>query len=363
MKIPYRDLRVKDPMLKNELLQAVEKVLSHGRFILGPEVQAFEKKVADFCMKKYAVGVNSGTDALYLALRCLDIGPGDEVITTPLSWIATLNAIVLCGATPVFVDVSEDLNINAGLIRKGITPKTKAIVPVHFTGKLCDIEKIKGIAEQHNIFLVEDAAQAFGAHINGKVAGSFGHVSCFSMNPMKVFNSYGEAGAIVTDDERMYEKLLALRYNGTVNKEDCHYPGINGRIDTIQAAMMLVNLKYVEKKIKCRRNIAAVYSEALKNIVICPREDGSYHSYYSYTIIADKRDELKEYLLSKGIETKIQHPILMPYHTAYRYLPKFNIPVAEHLVKKILCIPNEETLTMNEIEYIVECIIEFYRVK
>lgn len=360
MIIPYRDLSVKDPVLRNELLQSIERVLTHGRIILGPEVEELERRVAEFCNKKYAVGVNSGTDALYMALRSLDIGLGDEVITTPLSWIATLNAITLCGASPVFVDIGEDLNINVELIPKAITPRTKVMLPVHFTGRLCNMSRIIEIAAQQDIFVVEDAAQAFGAHINGAMAGSFGHVNCFSMNPMKVFCAYGEAGAIVTDDEQIYQKLTSLRYAGTVNKENCHYPSLNGRLDTIQAAMLLVGLKYLRGKIKRRREIARFYTQSLKNTVKCPEEDDSYHSYYSYTIISEKRNELKEYLNSKGIETKIQHPILMPYHRAYRHLPKFHIPVAQRLVNQILCLPNHENLTIEEAEHIVVCIKEFF---
>ncbi len=218
MKIPYRDLSVTNEQQKKELLESVDRVLSHGRIILGGEVDLLETKIAEICQKKYAIGVGSGTDALYLALRCLEVGPGDEVITTPLSWIATVNAIVLCGATPVFVDINEDLNMNTELIEAHVTPKTKAILPVHFTGRLCNMEQVMGIANQKNLCVVEDAAQAFGAHANGAKAGSFGHINCFSMNPMKVFCSYGESGALVTDEERLYRKLLSLRYAGTINK-------------------------------------------------------------------------------------------------------------------------------------------------
>lgn len=362
MKIPYRDLSVKDSSLKDELLQAVERVFAHGRIILGPEVEEFEQQVAGFCQKRYAVGVNSGTDALYLALRSLDVGAGDEVITTPLSWIATLNAIVLTGATPVFVDIAEDLNINSQLISEAITPKTKVILPVHFTGRLCNIPAILEIAAKakQTIYVVEDAAQAFGAHLDGAPAGSFGQVNCFSMNPMKLLSAYGEAGAIVTDDAQLYQKLRSLRYAGTVNKEDCHYPSLNGRIDTIQAAMLLVNLRYLQKKIELRRKIAEFYRAALKDVVTCPQEDDASHTYYSYTIIAEDRERLKDYLYSQGIETKVQHPILMPEHRAYRHLPKFHIPVAERLVGKILCIPNQETLTFQETEYVADCIRKFY---
>lgn len=360
IKIPYRDLSVKDPVLKKHLLDAVEKVLSHGRLILGPEVEILEEKIARFCKKKYAVGVNSGTDALYFALRALDIGPGDEVITTPLSWIATVNAITLCGATPVFVDIQEDLNINTDLIENAITPKTKAILPVHFTGKMCDMPHINAIAEKKGLQVIEDASQAFGARIKDNVSGSFGNINCFSLNAMKVLNAYGEAGIIVTDDAPVFDKLVSLRYAGTINKEDCHYPSFNGRIDTIQAAMLLVEFDRLTEKVARLQEIAGRYTAHLNDIVQCPDEAGSFHVYYSYTILTDRRDELKNYLLEKGIETKIQHPILMPYHTAYKHKFTPHIPVAETLLKKLLCLPNHEKLTDEDVQYIIKTVKKFF---
>jgi len=361
MEIPFLDLSVKDPVLKGELMAAVDKVLTHGRIVLGPEVAEFEEQLAEICHQQFVVGVNSGTDALFMALRSLDVGPGDEVITTPMSWIATLNAITMCGATPVFVDIAPDLNIDPSLIEQAITPKTKAMVPVHYTGRLCDMEPIMDVADRHGLTVVEDAAQSFTGHNGGGVAGSFGRVNSFSMNPMKVFSAYGEAGAVATSDEALHEKLVSLRYAGTVNREDCHYPSLNGRLDTIQAAMLLVNLKYLDDKIARRRSIAAFYSEALGESVICPQEDpGEYHVYYTYTIIAERRDELREHLAENGIETKIHHPILMPYHTAYQHMLKPEIPVAEHMVERILSIPAHENIQMEEAEYVADKIKEFF---
>ena len=361
MKVAYLDLRVKSLERKKKLLNAVDAVLTHGRIILGPEVELFERRIADHCDTKYAVGVGSGTDALYLALRSLDIGPGDQVITTPLSWIATVNAIVLCGATPIFVDVGEDMNINADLIESAITIKTKAILPVHYTGRMCDMEKIVQIATHNNIHIVEDAAQAFGANINGAMAGSFGDVSAFSMNAMKVFNSYGEAGAVVTNNEDLANKLRSLSYGGTINKEDCHYPSLNGRMDTIQASMLLVSMGYLEEKIARRRKIAQYYTDSLNDVVTCPEEDRSFQVYYSYVVRTDKRDQLKSYLESKGVETKIHYPILMPFHTAYReQYSDCDLPVAKRVVNEILSIPNHEDLSDAEVEYVVNCIRAFY---
>jgi dTDP-4-amino-4,6-dideoxygalactose transaminase len=359
MEVPFLDLRVKDPHLKKELLAAVDRVLSHGWLVLGPEVEALEEKLASFCQKRFAVGMGSGTDALYMALRALDVGPGDEVITTPMSWIATLNAIVLCGATPRFVDIRQDMNIDESLIRDAITPRTKVLMPVHLHGKLCQMEKICRIAQEHGVLVVEDAAQAIGAERNGKQAGSFGYVNCFSMNAMKVFGAYGDAGAVVTDDEDLREKLCSLRYAGTVNREDCHYPSLNGRLDALQAAMLLVNFQYLQERIKRRQEIARFYTESLCDVVECP-ESGTDHIFYTYTILVEQRDRLEEFLQARGVASRIRHPLLMTHHTAFRDLPKAHIPIAEHVVKRILSIPIHHELTQKEIEYVVSCIREFY---
>jgi dTDP-4-amino-4,6-dideoxygalactose transaminase len=362
MRIPYLDLSVSDSDLKSELLAAVDTVLTHGRILLGPEVSEFEDSIARRSERRYGVGVSSGTEALHMTLRGLGIGPGDEVITTSMSWIATANAITVCGATPVFVDVGEDLNIDPLAIEAAITSRTRAIVPVHFTGKMADMPRIIEIAESHGLHVIEDAAQAFSASLNGRPAGSFGAASCFSMNPMKVLNAYGEAGAIVTDDDELAERLVSLRYGGTVNKEDCVYPSLNGRIDTLQAAMLLVSLRRLDAKVARRREIADRYSALLGEVVTCPRETSRQRDiYYSYTIIADQRTELIAHLAANGIETKIQHKILMPYHTAYKGKFHLDIPTAERLVGQILCIPNHENMADDEVDFVSDKIREFYK--
>ena len=360
MEIPYLDLSIKDPALKAELMEAVERVLDHGRFILGPEHQQFEEEVAGYCHRRFAAGVGSGTDALYLSLRALDMGPGDEVITTPLTWVATVNAIQLCGATPVFADIGEDLNMDADKIEAAITPRTKVILPVHFTGQMCDMDAIIKLAEKRGLTVIEDAAQAFGARDHGRPAGSFGLMGCFSMNPMKVLNGLGEAGAIVTDDEAIVERLRSLRYAGTVDREDCHWPSINGRLDTLQAAVLRVNLKHLDAKIEARRKVAEAYRQALDGVVECAKEkDGFRHSYYCFTIFTGRRQALREFLAAKGVETKIQHPLLMTQHTAYRGKFKADIPVAERLVERILCLPAHEDMTPGGIDYVASSILEF----
>ena len=361
MRIPYRDLRVKDPALRTELLDAVGRVLDHGRLVLGPEHDQFEAEVARRCHRTHAVGVGSGTDALYLALRALDVGPGDEVITTALSWIATANAIVLCGATPVFVDIDWDLNIDVDLIESAVTSRTKAILPVHFTGQICRMPQIEAVARRHELRVIEDGAQAFGASQDGRMSGSFGDVSCFSMNPMKVLAAYGEAGAVVTDDDALRDRLQSLRYNGTVNKQDCHWPSLNSRLDTVQAAMLLVSLKRLPARIDARRAIARAYGEQLKDVVQCPVErPGNLHIYYAYSVLADRRAALIAHLAQKGIETQVQHPLPMPRHTAYRDRSHAPTPVADRAAERILCLLNQEDVTLEQVQYVCGHIREFY---
>jgi len=361
MKVRYRNLSVRDPRLKEELLDAVGQVLDHGWLLLGPEHQEFEAAVADYCGRKHGIGMSSGTDALYFALKALEIGPGDEVIVTPLSWIATVNAIVLNGGTPVFVDIDDSLNMNPDLIEAAITSKTKAVLPVHFTGRMCDMERISAIAAGHDLHLVEDGAQAFGASIGERMCGSYGILSCFSMNPMKVFNAYGEAGAVLTDDDDLKARLHSLRYAGTVNKQDCHTPSLNGRLDTVQAAMMLVSLKYLPEKIERRRALAAAYYERLHDVVRCPVEAEGHRSiYYAYSVLTDRRDELMAHLAERGVESQVQHPLTMADHTAYRGKFRDDIPQAERLVGQILCLPNQDDLGMDELEYVCDCVRDFF---
>jgi dTDP-4-amino-4,6-dideoxygalactose transaminase len=359
--VRFLDLRVLDEEMKQELLSAVDTVLSHGQLILGPEVQALEDEISKIVSMPYAVGVNSGTDALYLALRSLGIGQGDEVITTSMSWIASANAITLTGAEPRFVDIGDDLNLDPDLIEEAISPKTKAILPVHYTGRVCNMDQIMGVAAKHGMDVIEDSAQAFGAKWKGGVAGSFGRVNCFSMNSMKIFSSYGEAGAVVTSDAQLHEKLVSLRYAGTVNREDCHDPSINGRLHTLQAAMLLVNLKYLGNKMSRRREIAHRYNQEFDGLFQCPVEDeGGHHVYYTYTILAEERDKLHAHLAKDGIETKVYHPILMPCHRAYQHLPRPNIPNAEKLVERILCLPVHEKLTDEHVGKVIRSVKQFF---
>ena len=364
MNVRFLDLSIQNQRHKKELLAAIEKVFDHGIMINGPEVEAFEKSIAESCKRKYAIGVNSGTDALFLALKSLGIGRGDEVITTSLSWIATANAIALTGASPVFADINNDLNISPESVESLISEHTKAILPVHYTGKICAIKDLKDLAQKNNIYLIEDAAQAYGAQKNNIVAGSFGDISCFSMNSMKIFASCGEAGVILTDDEKLCDHIRALRYNGTVNKETCIEPSLNARLDTIQAAILLERIKNVPFIIEKRRKIAELYNKYLDGIVELPKEnDDEYSVYYTYTIQASERNGLQVFLTSKGIETKIQHPILMPEQPAYRNEKKANIDNAKRIVNSILSLPANEKISFDQVKYVSDCIKQFYNGK
>lgn len=357
IKVPYLDLRI-PPEEREILLRAIDRVFQHGRFILGPEIAEFEAAIATYCNRKYAVGVGSGTMALFLGLKAMQIGPGDEVITTSLSWIATANAIALTGATPVFADIGDDLNIDPKSVSRLITSKTKAIVPVHYTGKVCNMEALKRVAG--NLKIIEDAAQAFGALYNGKCAGSFGDLACFSMNPMKIFAACGEAGVILTDDPAVHERLIALRYNGTVNKEWCIASSLNGRLDTIQAAILLHRFKKVDAIIKKRREIGDLYNQYLSPFVKVPNEKSNERDiYFTYQIQTPRRNELKLYLEERGIEVKIQHPLLMCQQSIYEKNPH-HADRAKTLVQNILCLPMHEKLSGEQQEYVIDSIRDFF---
>ena len=359
MHVPFLDLRISDLSEKQMIREVIDRVLDHGRLVMGPEIDAFELLVASRLEREYCVSVGSGTDALYLGMRALGIGPGDEVITTSMSWIATANAIALTGATPVFADIRTDLNIDPASIERLITKSSRAILFVNYTGRMCDISALESIASNNNLFLIEDASQSFGASSKGYKSGSCGDLSAMSHNPMKVFAAIGEAGSILTNSGQAHERLVSLRYNGTVNRETCIEPSLNGRMDTIQAAILIERLKTVDNLIAKRRANAAFYNSNLAGYVsLPPCEESSGDVYYTYTIRSNRRDDLREHLESRGIETKIQHPLLMPQQPAYLGSAG-EWSRASVLVNQVLCIPVHEKLNQEELAHVVSCIVEF----
>jgi dTDP-4-amino-4,6-dideoxygalactose transaminase len=362
-RVRSRDLSIEAPELRARLLHVVDALLRDGRLLMGPAVEQWEQLVANCCGARYCVGVSSGTDAIYLALRAFDIGRGDEVIVPAMSWIATANAVVLAGATPVFADVGDDLNIDVSDAEAAITARTRAILPVHYTGRLCDMTSIGTLAERHGLLVIEDAAQAFGAADDAGRAGGFGHAAAFSLNPMKVFPGFGEVGAVLVDDPNICERLRAMRYLGTVNKEICVEPSLNYKIDTIQAAMMLVSYDWVEPAIVRRLEIASRYCRRLKDLVGCPEAPRSTADrrsvFFDYTITTPRRTEMRRFLEAAGIEVKIRHPLLMSQQPAYRHLNRRPLPNAEYLVKRILSLPIHEKLDDGQIDYVADQVSTF----
>jgi dTDP-4-amino-4,6-dideoxygalactose transaminase len=363
-KVRYRDLSVQDPALRARLVGVVDELLRDGRLLMGPAVEQWEELVANYCGARHCVGVSSGTDALFLALRAFDIGPGDEVIVPAMTWVATVNAVVAAGATPVFADVADDLNIAVADVEAAITSRTRAILPVHYTGRLCDMASINALAARHGLIVIEDASQAFGAANEAGRAGGFGDAAAFSLNPMKVFPGFGEVGAVLVNDAAICERIRAMRYLGTVNKEVCVEPSLNYKIDTIQAAMMLVSFETVDPAIDRRLAIARRYWGHLGSLVGCPeppRSSADRRSvFFDYTVTASQRSDLRRALEDKGIEVKVRHPLLMsqqPAHSRYHTRP---LPNAERLVRRILSLPIHEKLTDDQVDYVIEQVAAFH---
>ncbi len=365
-KVRFRKLAVEDDALRARLLEAVDRVLRSGQLIMGQEVLEFERRIAEACGRRQGVGVASGTSALFLALAAHGIGSGDEVITTPLSALGSVNCIAVAGATPVFVDVASDLNIDAALIEAAITPRTKAILPVHYTGRLCDMGRILDIARRHNLIVVEDASQAWGARCHLGSAGGLGDVSAISISQMKILNSYGEGGIVLTDSAEMAERLVSLRYLGSVNREICIEPHLNHKIDTIQAAMTLVAFDQAEPSIARRLDIARRYHEGLSDLVTCPEPpagaDDRRCVFFDYTIATPHRKMLRRWMEEKGVEVKIRHPLHFGQQPCYQHLSSAaDLPMATRLVGEILSLPIHEKLTDDEIAYVIKSVTGFFR--
>ena len=361
-KIRFVNLEFNNNKFKKKIIERFNKILNHGQFILGPEVLLMEKKIAKFCKRKFCLGTASGTDAIYLALRALDIGVGDEVITSPMTWVSSTNSILMNNAKPVFVDVKNDLNLDEDKIEKSITKNTKAILYVNYTGKIVNTEKIQALAKKYKLKVIEDSAQSFGSKRYNKPSGSFGDISCFSFNPMKVLPSLGEAGAIVTNKKSIYEKIKTLRYAGTIFKENCIYPSLNFKIDTIQSSFILEYLNNINKLIKRRVNIAKIYNDNLDSHVLKPKaEKGCLDTFYTYTIQVKNRDKLLKYLNAKGVEARVKHPILVSDQIAYKKFKNSNLVNAEKIIKNIISLPINDKISNDEVKYVASMVNKFYR--
>jgi dTDP-4-amino-4,6-dideoxygalactose transaminase len=356
------DLR-RQPALKQELLAAVAAVLDHGQYVFGPEHAEFEARFAALCGTRFAAGVSNGTSGLILALRALGVGPGDEVITAPNSFLASAAAIALVGARPVFVDVRDDLNIDPSLVEAAITRRTRAIMPVHLTGRPAAMDVIGPLAARRGLAVVEDAAQAVGASLHGRPAGSLGTVGVFSLHPLKNLAAAGDAGVVTTDDEALHGLLTRLRNHGLRGREHCETWSDNARLDTLQAAIVNVKLGHLAGWTARKRALAETYRAALRDVVGVPEErPGEVAVYQTFVIRADRRDDLQRFLAGRGVDTRVHYPVPLHLQEAARDLGygKGDFPVTERLAAQILSLPIYPDLTAAQQAAVVDGIRAFY---
>lgn len=364
MQIPLVDLKAQYNTIKDEINQVIQEVLNKSEFILGSKVKDFEEKFAKFCNTKHCIALNSGTSALRLALLSLGIKSGDEVITSPFSFIATAEAISLVGANPVFADVDEKTyTLNPSEIKNKITKKTKAIIPVHLFGQSADMDPIMDIGKSNNLDIIEDAAQAHGSLYKNKKVGSLGKISCFSFYPGKNLGAYGEAGAVCTNSDELSKKVLLLRQHGELERYYHEIIGDNCRMEGIQGAVLGIKIKYLDIWNEKRRKNAEIYNNLLKGLDIITPENANYskHIYHIYAIRLKNRDKLREFLAKKGISTGIHYPIPIHIQKAYSSLKlkKGSFPVSEKIASEILSLPIYPELSIEQIEYITDSIKEF----
>lgn len=357
--------------MKAEIDTAMQEVIKSTQFIKSGKVLEFEKELSNN-LQTNVIACGNGTDALQIAFMALGLQPGDEVITTPFTFIATVEVLALLGLKPVFADVNAGtFNLNEDEVEKAITSKTKAILPVHLFGQCAYLEPMLKMAEKHNLFLVEDACQALGTDYifsNGtqKKAGTVGHIGCNSFFPSKNLGAFGDGGAIFTDDEKLAAIIRSIANHGMKAKYQYERVGVNSRLDSIQAAVLSVKLKYFDKHIKARQKAAAWYDEHLNNIEeirLPERVDYSTHTFHQYTIQTNRRNELQQFLKEKGIPSMVYYPGVIHLQKAYQFLgyKKGDFPVSENLAGNVLSLPMHTELTEEQLEYITKAVKEFFR--
>ena len=375
MRVPYNYLEQQfnvDGVLVDDILRDIRELVRTGEFTLGPQVREFEEKFASFCGVKYAVGINSGTDALILILKALGIGPGDEVITAPNSFIATANVIQFVGAKPVFVDVDDEYLIDVNKVKEAVTEKTRAILPVHLTGNPVfmpaltggDFQFRKG-GEWRGIYIIEDAAQAVDAEIHGKKVGGLGIAGEFSLHPLKNLNVWGDGGMVTTDNSELAEKIRLMRNHGLVSRDVCTMAAGNCRLHTIQAVVGLRLMPFVREVSDVRIKNAALYNSLLSNVdgvTIPPRPANKRQVYHTYVIQVWRREQLIKFLAENGVETKVHYPV--PIHLQKPYLElgykKGDFPKCEAQAERILSLPIHQYLTEEQVRYTAGLIRRFY---
>ncbi len=365
MKIPYINLNLQWQKEKTHLSNIFKKVLKQGNYVdpNSKEVTNFENNISEKCGTKYAVSLNSGTDALTLGLCLLGVRKGDEVLTPPNSFISSTSAITHIGAKPVFVDVLEDQNMDPNLIERLITKKTKAIMPVHLTGRVAEMKEIMKISKKYNISVIEDAAQSIGSKHYGKLSGSFGKVGCFSAHPLKNLNGIGDCGFLTTDDKKLYSLAKSMRNHGLEDRNIVKKFGFLSRMDVLQAAVLNYRIKNLNKIINSRRKNAKFYLKNLdrNKFKVIDEKKYQFNTYHTFVIQTDKRKKLKRYLSSKGIGTAIHYPIPIHLQPAAKFLGygKGSFPETERQSKTILTLPIHQNLKKKELSYIVEVINKF----
>jgi len=364
---PFIDLKAQYSNIKDEVLRCINDILESSHYILGENVKKFEDDIKSYLGVSEAIGVASGTDALHLALKALDITHGDEVITTPFTFFATVEAILYVGAKPVFVDIDENTyNIDPDKIEEKITPRTKAIIPVHIFGCPSDMIKINEIAQKYGLKIIEDAAQAFGAKIGDKKIGTFGDIACFSFYPSKNLGCFGDGGMVVTNNPEIADKIRILRNHGSPGRYVHETVGLNSRLDEIQAGVLRIKLKHIDEYNSLRRKKANIYTKFLSDKVITPKEvENTYHVYHLYSIRSESRDKIKEILAKQGFPSVVYYPIPMHLQKAIANLgfKKGDFPIAEKVSREILAlpiypeIPDEEVFEISQI--IIRCLENF----
>ncbi|MBN2120918.1 MAG: DegT/DnrJ/EryC1/StrS family aminotransferase [Candidatus Omnitrophica bacterium] len=365
-KVAFIDLKAQFKNLRPEILHQIKRVMKNASFILRNDVRKFEENMAAFLDIKHVIGLNSGTDALFLALKASGIGPGDEVITVAHTFVATLATIIHTGAKPTLVDVDENFNMDWRLVEKAISHKTKAILPVHLNGRLCQMDKLKSLAKKHKLLIIEDAAQALGAAFKGKRAGAFGTAGCFSLHPMKNLGCAGDGGFVATNDKKIAQSIRLLRNHGQRTKEDIAFFGYNSRLDNLQAAIINVKFGYLKKWIDKRRKTATLYNQGLKDLpLILPRPPSNedfFDVFSSYVIRSPDQAGLFSYLRKKRIEVFIHWP--KPLHRQKNLgLKKFYLPKTEQFSKEVISLPIYPEITAGQINFVIKTITEFHRRK
>ncbi len=366
MQVPFLDLKAQYTAVRDEVTRAITDVCETQLFALGPAVTQFEQNIARYLGCKFAVGLSSGSDALLVSLMAIDIKAGDEVITSPFTFFATAGAIARLGAKPVFVDIDPvSFNINTAGIEEKVSDKTRAVIPVHLFGQAAQMKPVLEIAQRRNLAVIEDAAQAIGAEQNGVKCGSFGRLGCFSFYPTKNLSAFGDAGLVTTNDSRLAEKIKILRNHGQSAQYSYELIGGNFRLDSIQAAVLNVKLKYLDAWNKKRREIARLYDEIFAGSpVVAPKIDSNNLSiYHQYTVRVPERDRLQKYLSGKQIASTVFYPKPLHLQDCFAYLgyKKADFPITERLAGQVLSLPIYPELTQQQVEYVGNTIRRFYQ--